>query len=155
MIAWHTSKNHQGTFRNKFHCSQGVLSTPEATQQGHGGGGRERERENGPGALPLLGLRVGCLGFRVLTLYWLIWSIKSRNSRMGKENLGHSSSQSSGLPRAFWKRELYGWGSLIPRLVVMLGIVSYSRQCVYRRWMSLEMDASAIKSFFFLIILIF
>lgn len=80
----------------------GLSDVPKATQQGQG----ERERI-------WTFIRYESVVSRFSGLHSLLANLKhkNRNSGAGKENLGHSSSQSSGLPRPFWKRELCGWAA--------------------------------------------
>lgn len=66
---------------------------PGAMQQGHsfgGGGKREGERkcEDLGVVLPLLGSRVGSLGFRKFTCYWQILNIRAKvKIREGKSRV--------------------------------------------------------------------
>ena len=51
-----------------------------------------------------------------------------------------------GYPGLSERGTLMGGGGPVPCLLVLLVAVSYIWQHVYSRWMSFEMDASAIKS---------
>ena len=76
----HLINNHQGTLKK-----QGLLPTSPGrytaclghTARSQGKREREREREYGPGVLPLLGSRMGCLGFLRFTLLGIkVWEGK-------------------------------------------------------------------------------
>lgn len=62
-------------------------------------GVREREIEREPGVLPLLGWRVGCLGFHGFSTGK--FKISEWELKFGREKWGHSRGQLSRSPRAF------------------------------------------------------
>lgn len=76
--------------------------------EGPRGSRREREGAHGPGALPLLGMRVGHLRFLLFSLYWLTetqeWELEC-----GKGEAQSLKGHLLRLLRAFFKRDLHRW----------------------------------------------
>lgn len=133
---------HQPPGTERTGCSQ----LPQDARRAPGSPGelqaREGEGVRAPGALLLLGHKVGVPRVWWVHSFWWICNIRVGTRAWNGRSLERSVVW---LSQGFLKWELRGESGLVSCLVVFLGTVSYSRQCLFEMD-DFGMDGLAIKS---------